>query len=355
MKKRIKKISILLFVSLLSTIILFTSCSKVIPTVKLDSMISAPVMTGPENERTYIRHKIDWDTMKGAEIATKAYDNMLYVPYVWQRQVGLVSTKTAGMTVEQTVSSKKMIKRKPAKPNRAGVMEAEPIVAYFDSYAITSRGIAGVDIRLMSETLLRPDGKYFYREAGGKDTIRYDTSTGRFYNVTGSWSQKRNNNLELHNKNANKDNPNGVLPYVINEDTIKFAKAPKLASDDKDEYKGKYYTVFIDLKKEAYQNYLEIMKDMLAAGGTNGEIKYNSLTMDIQIWKEGVIKQLRFIESYDLVIGPLNSKATLTTDVEFNYEKQAVEKELYEYVKSTNKVFSNSRRVSSKVDQSKLT
>lgn len=386
-KSRIKLIAtilVLMFIVYISLAIL-VSCNSGIKIEAQPSLITEPVYFD-KSTSTYkllnngnsknAPNPIDFNSEDKKMIVENAWKNMNYVPFMLLRQSGDVVTFSAGTKVIQSVSTYRMaIRSDKVGKTDSGDPGLEQSINYLQSNSVTSQGIPGVDIRLMTEVLRLKTGQYVYRQGTDKNNIKLDPTTSEFYNMSGRWEIRRTPNINLFNQICSKDDPNKIISYVVQKDSI-----DSVQEIDIKEYKQgnkEYDTLRQEIAAKTKQNvhvykikfnpkawegtYLKIMYDMLHLGGQTGEIQYLGLEMYMEIWDNGVLRQLDFTEKYDLDLGALKANATLDSNIQFSYkEKQTLKKDEPEldwqkkFLHRFKKRFKNDKKPPISIDKSKL-
>lgn len=386
-----KKITIISLVLILSLVVAsFASCGG------LELKPQATIISTPINYKTQElltpKYEIDWDNKENSKAhLANIWKNMQYAPFTYYRQTGDVSTVTLGMTVIQSVMTVRLSERgKKEGAADAGNEGLEQSLNYFSSYSVTSKGVAGVDIRLMVEVLRKTDGGYIYRQAVDASNIKLDPNTSQFYNLSGKWQEKKANNFEGFSNYSN-DDPNNILGYVVNEETISlidiqsnvdftssdFLESQPFRKDREESYKQlqeqiktgavpKVHVIEASFLPGAWEGkYLANMKDMLELGGQSGTIDYKGLDMFIEVWDNGFIRQIDYVESYGLDLGAIKAQASLVSNVQVSYlPKQKIinpvtnqeETKIWkkEYLNKFGKQFSDKRKPPAGTDLSQL-
>lgn len=357
--KRITKIfsTLLVFALLVCTLLSFVSCKKPLE-LKINSILKLPVpyyfRTEDENpdKSVFVKNKIDWANNKNLkDIVLKAYKNLETVEYLRINQYGTVSTVTAGSTVEQGISTTRLC----LKDIDRELGECEKITrSCFSNYSITTKGIAGVDIRLMSETIYSDKTDLVInRETPNAKEVKYHPKEGLFFNTKGNWTyDEKSRDDYLADPIA--DSLDAIFSYDIKD--ISYIKKAKNLIKNEDEAGNVYYSIDVQFAPKTWERYIKVMDKMLTLSGTPGKIDYQKLNIVFNIWECGLIRSLEIIESYNLEIagGLITSKATMDTTIELNYAREERKKVLKMYTKNKCKKFSNLRKVPASISESEL-
>lgn len=387
--RRITAISLIIILSLI--IASFVSCGGGLELTPQATIISKPINYKTQELLTP-KYAINWEEKENQKKQlADIWKNMQYAPFTFYRQTGDVSTVTLGMTVVQSVLTIRLSERGKKEGQADNGSEGlEQSVNYLSSYSVTSKGIAGVDIRLMCESLRNKDGQYIYRQAIDASNIKLDPDTSQFYNLSGKWQEKKANNVAGYN-NYSEDDPNNILGYDVKEETINlvdiqsnidftspdFLDAQEYRRSREDSYKKlneeikngtmpNVHVIEASFLPGAWEGkYMKNMYAMLELGGQSGTINYQGLDMVIEVWDNGFIRQIDYIESYDLDLGAIKAKASLVSNVQVSYlpkqevvnpVTEQVETKIWkkEYLNKFGKQFSDKRKPPAGTDLSKL-
>lgn len=280
----------------LSTIALTIIMAVLLVACSHDNINTISTVIGDKRPNVSVKNKIN-DNMTALEMYEAGIKNYAEAAYVGGLQTGTVAVKAAGLDTLQGLLCKRV------KDSEFG--------ATITNYAWTTSGM--VDIKFMDEAIADNNG--FRKRSADKIGVVDKELVAKKWKPTEKFDSF--DDLLI----ANPNNPYLANMFTVNSDTFESATAPIY------DRKTKQYSFTITLKPiEGTVSYVAMVKKTLEAQGfSNPEVVFTSLSLDVVMWDNGLIRSIASSEEYDLKgkMSILNIKGSSTQNsfTYYTYDK----------------------------------